>query len=286
MGSIFNFQFGEFSHSTPSWFDWMSVCITVFASLTGYIVAYSVYSKQRKDTATDAHELFQDSLSILHTAVVETIKQLTEFRGGLMSPNDNFIQPILPVNLNDKFFLRIEITSLTRYYKYEKNSQLKSYKEFLKTSGYIGVYRDFFLNELNHFRSAFRSFEEKFQQHRLLSLNLFNEVISHNYGPYDKDFGDQYIQLLQRVKGNKSIIQDGLLINRDLLNDELVKKLANLSFQFFETDSKANEVNQLANTVNSAREDMNKLKKQMAGILQKNISKFQEILGVIEKLKD
>ncbi|MGG2339428.1 hypothetical protein ACE4ZU_26225, partial [Salmonella enterica] len=96
------------------------------------------------------------------------------------------------------------------------------------------------------------SFEEKFQQHRLLSLNLINEVISHNYSPYDTSFGIQYAQLLQRVKGDKSIIQNGLLINinRDLLNDKLVKELANLSVQYFDKDLKANEVNQLSNTVN------------------------------------
>lgn len=280
MTSIFNFQSGEFNNSTPGWFEWISL----FFIVLGSAVAFFIYYKQRCDNAEDAYKLFQNSLSILNIAVEDTIIQLTKFKSGLLTSNDDFIKPNLSANLNDRFLSRIDLTSLTRYYKGKTAKEYTDYKIFIEKSSFIGIYHDYFLNEMNYFRSEFRAHEKTFQQHRLLAANILNDIVDHRLAERDVFFAAQYASLVKRVVDNANIVRDGQVINRDLLNEEFVKELVLLTSQFIGKDAKANEVNGIANEVYSARYDMNSLKTQMSDTLTKNINEFRKIKDVIISL--
>jgi hypothetical protein len=284
MSSIFTFQSGEFYHSTPGWFDWLTLGANLLFITAGYCVAFAVYYKQRRDNAKDAHQLFLESVASLKDAVDKTIIQLTDFKCGLADRNDVVIIPILSANLNDRFFSRVDLTSLTRYYKKKTESHYQKYNDFLKWSGFIGVYHDYFLNELNEYRTQFRGHEEKFQKHRLLSANILNDVVAHLYTPHDTSFAANYVSLLKQVVDNPDIVKDGLIINRDLLNEKFVFELVKLSSKYTFTDVKANVVNGLANEVYAARSEMNNLKTHMGQIVSKNITDFKVIQSLIAGL--
>ena len=172
ISSIFSFQFGEFTNSTPGWFEWLSTLLTVI----GFGIAYHLYNKQRNDNAKDSFYFFQDSILHLKEAIETTLKNLKDFKGSLNNPNDNIISPSISVSLNDKFLDRIDITALKRYYKERRASDEKTLMEFLRECNFLGSYYEWFFNEFNMFRETFSTHEKKFKQYNLLLTNLFLEV--------------------------------------------------------------------------------------------------------------
>ena len=296
MIALCNFQYRNFHSSTPDYLTILSLIFTIIgasATIAAIIAAYRIYTRQRNDSAQDALVLFQASLIILNEAVDKTIQLLTEFKKGLSDENDNFVQPGLPVNLNDRFLSRIDLTCLTRYYKETETGKYQVYFEFLKKSSYIGTYHYFFINELNNFRTVFANKEGKFQQHSLLIATKYNEVIAGlKYKTSDNDFAQGYSDLRSSLLDNTDIIyfepepENGITLkNRTKLIKEFIKPLISLSQKFVFKDAKANEVYTLANQILAAKVDIDNLKKQWAdNLLKDSIEEFKKIRTLIEGL--
>ena len=91
MNSFFNFQFGSFSQSTPNWFDWLSLILTLIVSglsiLLAYWIAERVYSREKKDRQLEdleiqdsEIELFKNSISELNSAIQNQIRDIETYK--------------------------------------------------------------------------------------------------------------------------------------------------------------------------------------------------------------
>lgn len=284
MGSIVNFQYGEFIHSTPSCFDWFALILNLLFVAIGFVVAFSIYFKQQRDTAKEAYELFQDSLLILKDAVDKTIELLGNYTTGLANANDDFIQPSLPVNLNDGYLNRIDFTSLNRYYRTKRKFELENYKSFLTKSAFIGTYIPFFLNELNHFRTIFFHHEEKFKKYILLLNGKYFEVKRQN--PLNSEFFREYADLRKSIMTRTDIFDsyNHSMKNRSLFNKDFIFPIGTIANKYIETDAIACDIFQLANEINAARGDIDILKDLEIKKATNDLNRFKEIKSLIDNL--
>jgi len=219
-------------------------------------------------------------------AVKKTNELLTDFKDGLSNENDNFNNPSLPISLNGRFLDKIDLSALKRYYKLKGTSNYDNLVSFLNQSNILGVYYDMFMNELNYFRTRFQISEQIFQRHKLLSINLVNEVAAGKYEPHSTEFAQEYVMEVQRLFKNENIVKDGTIINRTQLSEQFVKNLAILSGKYIGLDAKASEVNQIANEVIAARIDMDTLKTSMADAIAEHIPIFEKLGASIDLLLD
>lgn len=278
--SIFNFQYGEFYDTSSSLSGWLSLIATIFA----IIAAYHIYHKQKTDNEKDANELFLNYLNFLKDAVNDTLIKLEEFKTSLSNPNDDFTNPVLEASLNDKLLGKIEISSLLRYYEKHNPEKLNLLKEFIKKSSFWGDYHNYFMNELNYFRTYFLHKEEQFFKYQLLYGTIFYQISLGSYPKHEPNFALEYSELKSKIGSDKSIIDNSGMKNRLKFNTEFISPLITLSFKYFQSDDKAIEVNTLANEVNAARNDIENLKTSMITVIGKDIATFKEIQKLITKL--
>lgn len=271
--------------------DWATIVGLPF-TLLGVILAFYFYYKQRWDDEKDAYSEFQAGLKELKKAVDKSIPAIGQFKDAIATPTDSFANPVLPLSLTDRFLDKIDLAALKRYYEKNDKANYQNLLSFLTKSNFLNKYLDIFINELNYFRSNFFAFERKFQEHRILSSNLLQDVVRGDYQPRNDEFRDRYVAAVNAMHENGravlKTVEDGKIryavVSRSVLNDEFVLPLAEMSGNYAAVDIKANEVNRIANEVNAARVDMDSLKDNMAKVLAKHIESLEEVQTAIDKL--
>ena len=155
------------SHQWSMIVDGTALILTIL----GFIIAFLLYDKQRKDKARDAFEFFQASLPELKKSLSKTIEDLKEFMQSLEL--ENSVNPVLSSSLNDKFLSKINIVNLNRFYKKNRKDKLETFKEFLVDSNYFGDYHSYFSSEIHYFRSTYQEKQEIFAEWQLLRSKKF-----------------------------------------------------------------------------------------------------------------
>lgn len=261
--------------------------IGVFLTLIGFIFAFIIYRIQRIDNAKDAFNYFQSSLPELKSAIDGTIDSLTTFEESLSDENDDFGNPILTSSLNDNFINRLNITDLNRFYITQRSNKIENFRMFLINSNFLGTYHNYFTNEINYFRSSYLEKEKIYSKWQFLRTNKFLSTITDvNERAEYKMF---YSKWVQQLNSDRNVFEFGLdnkprkVINRTLLVDNHIKPLAENIYEHIEFSEKANEVNLIANEVNSSFQDIKNMKQKMKKVIRSDIGKFKKIL---ENLKD
>jgi len=254
--------------------------IGVLLTLIGFIIAFSLYKKQRKDVSTDAFEYFQSSLPELKQSIEQTIANLKEFTQTLDS--DNFVNPILSASLNDKFLNKINLVDLRRFYLENRNDKLENFKSFLVDSNFFGDYHSYFTSEINYLRNNYLEKERIFSQWQLLRSNkFFSTIADENERVEYKEFYANWVKnlnedrLIFEFDENEKPIK---LINRKELAENQIRSLAQNIFPFIQFSERANDVNLIANKIVSAYADITEMKIKVKEVFEKDIEKFEKIL--------
>lgn len=260
--------------------------IGVLLTLLGFIIAFGLYNKQRKDVSKDAFDYFQSSLPELKQAIKETIENLKEFNQTLDS--DNFINPVITASLNDKFLSKINLVDLHRFYLKNRENKLSTFQAFLIDSNFFGDYHSYFINEINYFRTNYLEKENIYSQWQLLRSNKFFSTIADE--EENLDYKNFYADWVKKLNENQLIFEfdvDGKpikIINRKELVENQIKNLAQNIFPFIQFSEKANDVNLIANKVVSAYADITEMKKIVKKTFEKDVSKFEEVLTNLNAL--
>ncbi len=254
--------------------------IGVLLTLIGFIIAFSLYNKQRKDVSTDAFEYFQSSLPELKQSIEQTISNLKEFTQTL--DTDNFVNPILSASLNDKFLNKINLVDLRRFYLENRNDKLEKFKSFLVDSNFFGYYHSYFTSEINYFRTNYLEKEKIFSQWQLLRSNKFFSTIADlNEREEYKTFYANWVRNLNEDRTIFEFNDNGeppKLINRKELVENQIRNLAQNIFPFIQFSERANDVNLIANKIVSAYADITEMKTKVKEVFEKDIEKFEKIL--------
>jgi hypothetical protein len=256
--------------------------IGVLLTLLGFIIAFIIYQKQRKDNAKDAFNYFQSSLPELKNAIEETIDGLKTFMENLKNENDDFGNPVLSSSLNDNFLNRLNITDLNRFYSEFKKDKVQSFRKFLINTNFLGNYHDYFVNEMNHFRDNYLEKERIYSKWQLLRSNKFFSSITDT--SERDEYKEFYSKWVKELNNDRDVFEFGLddkpknVKNRTLLVDNHIKPLAENIFPYIEFSEKANDINLIANEVNSSYSDIKNMKQKVTEVMIKDIVKFEIIL--------
>lgn len=255
--------------------------IGVLLTLAGFGLAFCIYKMQRDDSAKDAFSFFQDSLPNLKEAIENTIENLETFVLSLENENENFNNPVLSVSLNDKFLDRINIIDLNRFYVNKKKDKFDYFRIFLVDANFFGDYHNYFTNEINYFRSNYLEKEKIYSKWQLLRSNKFFSSITDN--EEREDYKEFYGKWVKDLQNNSSVFEMNVdnLPTKVKNRTELVKQvkfLAENVFQFIQYSEKANEVNLIANEINSSFNDIIHMKSAMSKVMKSDIDNFRNIL--------
>ncbi|GEM_PF-2753487 len=260
--------------------------VTMIIGLGGFSIAFIIYFKQRRDTAQDSYDFFINSLPTLNSAVKETIDNLQNFISSLQ--NGNFENPVIPTSLNNSIINRINLIDLKRYFSDNDVAKIPVLEQFLIDSDFFGTYQNYFTNELNFFRQRYLDKEQVYSNWQLLRSNVFFSSITDAEQQEDyKRFYSDWVLSLNQDEEIFNFNEEGRptsLKNRKLLVDKYIKRLAADIFPYIENSEKANNVNLLANQVNSAFLDMDSITSKLIEVFSRDIRKFTEISSNIENL--
>ncbi|ELY2018366.1 hypothetical protein SL053_002287 [Flavobacterium psychrophilum] len=262
--------------------------IGVLLTLFGFAFAYCIYKTQRNDNAKDAFSFFQDSLPNLKSAIEDTIKNIEDSLKNIENENDDFNNPILSVSLNDKLINRINIIDLNRFYKEKKKTKFEYFRQFLIDADYFGDYHNYFTNEINYFRNNYLEKEKIYSKWQLLRSNkFFSSITDDNEKSEYKKF---YVEWVNKLNSDSDVFEmdsenNPLKVkNRTLLVENHIKELAKNVFPFIEFSEKANEINLIANEINSSYADIKIMKSVIINVLKKDIIQFKSILSNLNQI--
>jgi len=260
--------------------------IGVLLTLIGFLIAFKLYKRQRKDSSQDAFNFFQSSLPELKKSIEGTIENLKEFTKTLDS--DNFSNPILSASLNDKFLNKINLVDLNRYYFKNRIEKIQTFNDFLIDSNFFGDYHSYFTNEINYFRNNYLEKENIYAQWQLLRSNkFFSSMADNNENQEYKSFYANWVQNLNKNQTIFEFNQQGQptnVKNRKELVESEIKTLAQDIFPFIQFSEKANDINLIANRVVAAYADISEMKEKVKSTFEKDISKFENVLNNLNKL--
>lgn len=261
--------------------------IGVLLTLVGFGLAFIIYKIQRKDSSKDAFSFFQDSLPTLKVAIENTIENLEVFILSLENDEENFTNPVLSVSLNDNFLDRINVIDLNRFYVDNKKDKFDCFRNFLIDANFFGDYHNYFTNEIDYFRNNYLEKEKIYSKWQLLRSNKFFSSITDNEEREDyKEFYGKWVMDLQNNSSVFEMNENNIPIevkNRTELVKQ-VKFLGENVFQFIQYSEKANEINLIANEVNSSFNDIIHMKKAMCKVMKSDIDRFKRILTNLNQI--
>lgn len=258
---------------------------TIIIGLGGFSIAFILYSKQRRDAARDAFDFFINSLPNLNEATKETIKNLQDFVASLQS--GDFENPVIPTSLNNNIIDKINLVDLKRYIAKNDAAKIPVLEQFLIDSDFFGIYQNYFFNELNFFRQRYLDKEQIYSTWQLLRSNVFFSSITDEHE--DNNYKNFYSNWVHELNQDREVFnftgdKPTSLKSRKLLVENHIRPLAQNIFPFIEISEKANNVNLLANQVNSAYQDMDSITSTLIDVFNKDISKFRDVSSNIENL--
>lgn len=258
---------------------------TIIIGLVGFSVAFILYFKQRRDAAQDAFDFFINSLPNLNQAVKATIENLQDFVASLQS--GDFKNPVIPTSLNNNIIDKINLVDLKRHITKNDTAKIPVLEQFLIDSDFFGTYQNYFTNELNFFRQRYLDKEQIYSTWQLLRSNVFFSSITdeHEEERY-KDFYSNWVNELHQDREVFNFVGDQptSLKSRKFLVENHIRPLAQNIFPFIEKSEKANNVNLLANQINSAYLDMDSITSKLIEVFNKDIRKFADVSRNIENL--
>ncbi|WBX97899.1 hypothetical protein [Chryseobacterium gambrini] len=259
---------------------------TIIIGLGGFSIAFIIYFKQRRDAAQDAYDFFINSLPNLDEAVKETINNLQDFVTSLQT--GDFANPVIPTSLNNSIIHKINLIDLKRYFANSNDAKIPALEQFLIDSDFFGTYQNYFTGELNFFRQRYLDKEQIYSNWQILRSNIFFSSITdeHEDYAYKKFYSNWVTELNQdtEIFNFDNERRPTSIKSRKLLVDKYIKRLAIEIYPFIEKSEKANQVNLLANQVNSAFLDMDSITSKLIEVFNKDIVKFKEISANIENL--
>ncbi|MAZ73520.1 MAG: hypothetical protein CMC70_10280 [Flavobacteriaceae bacterium] len=159
----------------PNQWSMLIDSIAVLLAISGVVLGYVLYKKQRRDNSEDAFSFFQSSLPELEQSIALAIVDLKEFTDSL--DLDNFVNPILSASLNDSFLNKINLVDLNRYYVRERSEELPSFKQLLVDSNFFGDYHSYITQEINDFRTNYLHKKEELQKDTDKTVSLATEMV-------------------------------------------------------------------------------------------------------------
>jgi hypothetical protein len=274
MNSFFIFQFADFANSNPNWFEWFSLAISSLISILsvwgGFWIAKRIYSKERNDKILEENEiqesevrLFKNSLSQLNSSLQQQINALENY----LSEQDFSLDFYQGVQVD--FLQFINIKYLYKDIGVTNQDKLKKVNSLLSSLYTLSDFRISLRDELRTFMKKYGFHEDKFYSYRKVLYTKYFELCNLRSNDFktqggiqtwqfsaDDRFMIEYSKLRDQIFNDKEVISENGLKDRKLFVERFIIPLVSLSSEFLPGDYNAIEVNDIANDIYSAFNDI------------------------------
>lgn len=301
MNSFFNFQFGQFSQTTPNWFDWFSLISSLIISgasiFLAFYLAERIYKKEKSDRNIEdieiqnsEVELFKNSITELDTAVE---KQIIDLQSYIDSEDFKLVfHPDIQVD----FLQFIDLKHLYKKVGFTNVEFIKKINNLMTSLYTLYDFRESLRDEVRTYIKKYNYHESKFYLYRqLLYTKYFSicheraEAIIVEGGVKkwkfkdDDKFMQRYTDLIQKTSRDTSIIDDNGLKDRAKLNNEFIIPLIKIAFEYVPEDLAAIEINDIGNQVNSAYADMESITEKHFNVIETYLLNLKTISSKIKE---
>lgn len=300
MNSFFNLQFGEFSQSSPNWFDWFSLIISLIVNTLSIFAAYyiseRVYKKEKKDLKledeniqTSEVELFKNSILLLKIAIDSQIIDLKEY-----IEKKDFSLKFHP-DIQVDFLQFINVKYLYKNAGFENTESIEKINKLMSNLYTLYDFRNSLRDELRTYIKKYNFHESQFYLYRKLlytkyfticnvraeSFGIENGIKKWKFND-DDNFMKEYSELIQKTFADKTIIDNNGLKDRKELNKKFIIPLISVGNKYIPEDSNAIEVNEIANQVNAAFIDMESITEKHFKAVKSYLTNLELISGKIK----
>ena len=275
MNSFFNLQFGNFSQSTPDWFDWFSLISSLLVSglsiFFAFKLAEKVYQKEKADKNLEdleiqnsEVELFKNSLIELNSSIEKQITDLETYNA-----NRDFKLVFHP-DIQVDFLQFINIKYLYKKIGFSNTDAIKEINNLMTLLYTLYDFRESLRDEFRTYMKKYNYHEAKFYQYRQILYTKYYSICHHRAEVELSEGGDRkkwkfngndkfiirYSELIDKTLNDDSIMDSTGLKDRAKLNNEFVVPLIKIAYEYVPEDLDAIQVNEIGNEVNSALLDM------------------------------
>lgn len=294
MNSLFTLQFGEFSDSSPNWFDWFSLIlaslISIISIIGGFLIATRIYSSEKRDKQNEEHEiqasevnLFRNDLAQLKESIADQIRKLDEY----IAKKDFKIQ--INQGVHASFLSQVGVKYLYKDVGVGNTAKITVINQLLSGLYAMNDFRTFLQDEFRSYMIKYNFHEDKFYSYRKLLYTKYYELCNQRGIDFtfengikkwklakDDLFMKGYSEVRVEILNDTEVISENGLNDRQKLIERFIIPLIHISGGYMPEDNNAIEINDIANEVNSAFRDMEHTS---------NVH-FQAITSYLNNLKD
>lgn len=256
--------------SEPSWFDYISLLVTVGSIFGAYFIAETVYSREKNDKKIEdisiiysENELFINNLKSLQTPIKNQISAIDEY----LTKKDFRMKLYAEIQVD--FLQFINIKDIYRKYGFNNKTKVEKINELMTSLYALYDFRESLRSEIRTYIEKYNYHEDKFYSYRFLLYTKYFQLcnersmdMSFKSGikrwSFDKNdkFMIEYSELTFSVFKDEEVMIENNLISRTKLIEKFIKPLRLISAKYVPEDYNAIEINQVSNEVIHAYNDM------------------------------
>lgn len=252
----------------PTWFDWLSLIVTVFSIIFAYFLGERNYKRQlrkkkreHKELIVSENNLFVGIISKLSTIIQKQLTNLTTYKEAVKEKNNSLV-----LEIETGFQIaHLEFLNLKSLYE-EYNS--KELNELLMNLFGLGEINNLLSEEMKSFLNSYNSYDKIFKKNYRLVLysNFFgfsnaraeNYKIEKGIKKWQYSIDDKFMQEYYKLR-QVDILNEKSLADKTKINKNLLLPFIELSGKFIPEDYNAIETYNIANEAHSAFIDMENL---------------------------
>lgn len=259
-----------FQSTSPNWFDYVSLALTIASIFGAYLIAEKVYSREKSDKKVESislqyseNKLFTNNLNSIKAPI---LKQIDAINGYLDKQDFNMIfYPEIQVD----FLQFISLKDIYRKYGFNNNAKIAEINKLMTNLYSLYDFRESLRSEVRTYLEKYNNHEQKFFSYKSLLYTRYFELCNKRNTSFknengikkwtfDKDdhFMKEYSKLVLDTFDDKDIMENNALKSRDKLIEKFVIPLMKISAKYVPEDYSAIEINDISNQVVAAYSDM------------------------------
>ncbi|WP_437395377.1 hypothetical protein [Flagellimonas lutimaris] len=259
-----------FQTTSPNWFDFLSLAVTVLSILGAYWIAENVYSREKGDKKVEdislqysENELFKNNLKSILQPISNQIDAIESYLG-----KKDFKMKFYP-EIQVDFLQFVSIKDIYRKHGFNDKEKIQDINKLMTSLYSLYDFRESLRSEIRTYIEKYNYHEEKFYSYRLLLYTRYFELCNKrsidikfedgikkwSFNAEDK-FMTDYSKLTLDAFHDEEIMSNNVLINRNKLIEKFVEPLSVISAKYIPEDYNAIEINEISNEVIAAFQDM------------------------------
>jgi hypothetical protein len=256
--------------TSPNWFDYLSLALTIASILGAYLIAEKVYSREKVDKKIEdislqysENELFTHNLNSIKSPISKQIDAINEYLD-----KQDFIMNYYP-EIQVDFLQFISLKDIYRKNGFNNKEKIEEINKLMTHLYSLYDFRESLRSEVRTYLDKYNFHEQKFYNYRLLLYTRYFELCNKRNTSFINENGikkwtfdandhfmGEYSKLVLDAFNDNDIMENNALKSREKLIEKFVVPLIEISAKYIPEDYNAIEINDVSNQVVAAFRDM------------------------------